>query len=348
MDRKERTAVVFTAAIVGGHELMTVAHIKKYQKKGFDITCYVPRNNHKLKKILSEKSIQYKEHGVLHKRLEIIHAFINPLFRKSAFKLLKELDGNFQRIILIQGDIELGSVFVNCAKKIGLKKVISYIPYAHSFRLMGSKFACLKDFLSRYVYNNCDKYITISKVFASDLRSKNTKANVKILHNFVEILTPGTVRDVDYKFERKKDTFVILMAGRVFFRQKGQDILLAALKKIATNKYIIVKVVGDGPDLAQLKEISLTLPKHVHVEFFGWQSNVWQHSRDVNTIVIPSLYEGVPLLMLEALKVNVPVIAPARDGMSDYLNESSLYRTGNRENEIQALANKIDKMIEAS
>jgi len=104
-------------------------------------------------------------------------------------------------------------------------------------------------------------------------------------------------------------------------------------------------IIGDGPDLEKLKNITQTLPDNITVRFLGWKNNVWDYSNDIDLILIPSNFEGVPLIMLEALKRNVPVIAPARDGMADYLEKKSLYEVigVSHEGKVVNLRKKIEE-----
>ncbi len=345
MINKIKTAVVFTASIVGGHELMAIAHIKRFLNKGFSLSCFVPEDNSQLKEILTNQSVVYDTHAVCHKRLEILHSFLNLKYRMRARHFLKKISANYDYIVIIQGDIELGSVLINEGAVICKDKIISYIPYTHRFSLMGSKFALVKDILSNIVYKKCNKYITISNVFANELKKRNSNARVKVLRNVIVNFNPENVRGSGYTYHQSENEFVLLMAGRIYFRQKGQHLLIGALKKINVNKNIRVKVIGDGPDLKKMKEMSDTLSSNVTFEYMGWKNNIWDYTKDVDALVLPSLYEGVPLVMLEAIKANVSIIAPARDGMLDYIPQIYLYKTGSEEEEIDALSIKLQDII---
>lgn len=339
MLKNKKIAVVFTASILGGHELMAVNHIKKFQKKGVRIYSFVPDNNDKLILLMKSSNLDYALHSVHHRRLEIINSFINVWYLREAFSFLKKISSSFDFVIVVQGDVELGSGFISAARKLSLNNIISYIPYTHSFKVMGSKFALLKDILAKYAYKRCDKYITICSQFSLDLKKKNPKSQVRILKNFVEKPVDFKKNFTNENFIKEPGNLIILMAGRIYFRQKGQDTLIKALKKIPPSIHIQLNVIGDGPDFDKLVELSKDLNENIKVVFFGWKENVWEYSSSVDLLVIPSNYEGVPLIMLEALKRNLPIIAPARDGMLDYLDEKSLYPTG--PSECQSLANKI-------
>lgn len=346
MLKDKKIAIVFTASIVGGHELMAVEHIKKFNRKGFSITCYIPKDNDKLKDIFEINDVDFILHKVVHRKMESIQSFINPVFVLDSLRLLHRVNKTSDEIIIVQGDIELGAGFINAAKLIGYP-IISYIPYAHGFDVMGSRFSKIKNLLSSTLYRNCQRYITISQCFKSEIISKNKTSDVKVFRNFVSAPPIQQIRGKGYFFGRKKGELKLLMAGRVYFRQKGQNLLIEALRGI--DQRIDVTVIGDGPDLKKLITLASTLPKNITVNFLGWKDNIWDYAQDVDLILIPSNFEGVPLIMLEAIKRNVPVIASARDGMADYLNKESLYDVVGLTDEakIMSLRKKIKEFSDA-
>ncbi|QDI17967.1 glycosyltransferase [Serratia marcescens] len=339
MLKGRKVAVIFTASILGGHEVMAVSHLSRYIKKDVRVTCYIPSGNSKLAELLIASSICYEFHDVRHNNMEIIHSFFNPrhIFRAAGF--LISIKEKFDFIFIIQGDIEFGSVFVNVGKMLGIKKIISYLPYTHSFRKMESWAPSIKDFLAKFVYRNCNSFVTICETTAKDIIAKNKNASVRVLENFVAKPRCSEIRGIGYEFSPSNETLKVIMAGRVLFRQKGQDILFNALKYI--DFPIELQVFGDGPDLKRLRELAANLSPNIKVVFLGWRNNVWENSRDIDFIVVPSRYEGVPLIMLESLARNIPVISPARDGMINYLTSESLYNTGSADFESRELSKKI-------
>ena len=306
-------AVVFTSNILGGHELMALEVFRNYSRSCF---LYVPNDNKKLVSELENRGREFFTHHVTHKRLEILHAFFNPLHMIRCMMFLRGIKKKHDQIVIVQGDIELGSVFILMSKLLGVH-VRSYIPYAHSFVLMGSRLARLKDFLARFVYLACNDYITISECFCRDLLTFNPKARCSVIKNYVA--SPELVPHCERKVE---DPFRLFLIGRVSFRQKGHDLLIAALKLIQKDEIqtgIEVHFIGDGPDLPLLKRLCLELPVFVKPVFHGWQSDCWSIAYMADLIVIPSRYEGVPLVMLEAILRHKPVLASNRDGMADYV-----------------------------
>ncbi len=324
---------------------MALAHINRFRKKKLHIEISIPSNNKQLHNYCMENNIEFQTHDINHSKLEILHTFLDiPKLIKTK-KFINTLIYKYDKIVIIQGDIEIGSNFLKMSNRQGIN-VISYLPYAHSFKSMGSKLGYLKDKLSKLVYRYCENYITISECFKNDIFLLQPKAKIKVLKNFVDSVPISEIRGVGYRLEKKQNSFNILMPGRISFRQKGQDILVKALCKIKHDN-VNVFFVGSGPDEKKLKELVKQLPKKINSIFVGWKSNLWEDANDKDIVVIPSQYEGVPLVMLEALKRNIPVIAARRDGMKDYLSSDYTYigKNNDKESESQALAEKIDEFI---
>lgn len=332
-----KAAFVFVSAIIGGHERMTINIIKKISDR-CTIDSFIPSENENLKKEFVFNQLNYQQHNVNHKKGEIVQSFINISYRKKVKNLLLELQKNYDSIVIIQGDIELGCCFLLMAHKLNIN-VISYIPYTHTFREMGSKFWIIKDFLSKFIYRLCQNYITIAQSFKDKLEFYNPKANVFILENFI-----SEKKDLNNKSAIKfaSQAINLFMIGRVSFFQKGHDILVESISKIE-NEFlpeceVLLHFVGDGPDLEKLKLMVANKLKNTQVFFYGWVSDVWDLDIQPDLVIIPSRFEGVPLVMLESLERNIPVIASARDGMLDYLPTSSLFSGKNDQDRINNLA----------
>jgi glycosyltransferase involved in cell wall biosynthesis len=98
--------------------------------------------------------------------------------------------------------------------------------------------------------------------------------------------------------------------------QKGHQYLLMAFaivkKEISTAT---LRIVGSGELLTQLQALAVSLGIEKSVEFSGARTDVKEQILAMNCFVLPSLWEGLPLVMLEAMAVGKPVIATSVDGI---------------------------------
>jgi glycosyltransferase involved in cell wall biosynthesis len=95
--------------------------------------------------------------------------------------------------------------------------------------------------------------------------------------------------------------------------QKGIDTLLAAAASVPTAHFVIV---GDGPDRPTLEAQAGALGVAGRVSFLGHRRDVPALLQCCDLFVLPSLFEGLPLAVLEAMAAGKPVVA-SRIGGTD-------------------------------
>lgn len=99
----------------------------------------------------------------------------------------------------------------------------------------------------------------------------------------------------------------IVCVGRFDVRQKRQDLLIEAFKRISVrHPDYILALYGDGPDEAKLKTIAGE-SKQVH--FMGKTLDVVSAIQDAAMFVLSSDFEGIPNALLEAMSLGVPCIS---------------------------------------
>jgi glycosyltransferase involved in cell wall biosynthesis len=92
--------------------------------------------------------------------------------------------------------------------------------------------------------------------------------------------------------------------------QKGVEYALRAFWHVAeAYPFAHFVVAGDGPQRRQLEDLagSLGLTKRIH--FLGWRDDSHAVLAALDVVMVPSLWEGFGLVMLEAMAQRVPVIA---------------------------------------
>ena len=52
-------------------------------------------------------------------------------------------------------------------------------------------------------------------------------------------------------------------------------------------------------------EILFSSLENIDVKFYGWMKEPWEEAYKADLILIPSRFEGVPLIMLEAINLNI-------------------------------------------
>lgn len=112
----------------------------------------------------------------------------------------------------------------------------------------------------------------------------------------------------------KDDDYVFGVMARLDF-QKGHEFLFEAVRTITKERDdFLVLIVGDGKLGDSLKQKVKNLGLTDVVRFVGYQRDIVSHHGIIDVQVLPSLFEGLPLGLVEAAAMEVPVIATAVDG----------------------------------
>ncbi len=100
---------------------------------------------------------------------------------------------------------------------------------------------------------------------------------------------------------------VVGYVGRLSLR-KGLTYLLQALRKIQREySNTVLLVVGDGEERRNLEMIAKK--SEIRAVFAGWQKDVLPYYAVMDVFVLPSLFEGLPNVMLEAMAMEKPLVA---------------------------------------
>jgi len=235
-------------------------------------------------------------------------------------------------VVHVQGFITLGLCALAACKVLRVP-MISYLPMTHRvWSLSPSLIALAHDMMNRYWYSLPDAYIVTSKRMQDYLAKLHgvAAASISVAEYGPSLPMKETV---DRNEARRRigvaDKHAVGVVGRVEFFQKRQDFLIRAVArhKACLGDYCFL-IVGDGPDLFKAKEMVRKSKLESLVHFLPWQSDMSALYPALDVLLIPSRYEGVPLVMLEAMAHRIPVLASAVDGMLDILPEACLFPSG--------------------
>ena len=300
--KENRTKIVFysDSPVFGGHETVTVAIINELNKRDKYDLHLLYRN---------EKLLESLAAGVSAHRLPFATNLPLPFLRNFNLgdisflkRKLKELNPDF--LIVSQGDMEFGTKGLIAGKMVGVA-TISYIPMAYSFREMRAKFSLCRDVLSNFFYRLPSAFITINE-FQKELIWRHSKKPVYVIHSPVDVEnTSKDYRKQEKIFDLK--CIHIAVVGRIVFKQKNQDILPKIAQEFAAIKQNVrIHVLGEGPDLNKLKRLVEKKRVSEVFVFHGWLNK--KDLREfimtkVDIVLIPSHFEGVPLVLLEAVSL---------------------------------------------
>ncbi|MBM9605725.1 glycosyltransferase [Desulfopila inferna] len=110
------------------------------------------------------------------------------------------------------------------------------------------------------------------------------------------------------EFSLSKENVVIGCVA-VLSRQKGLTYLLAAAKNILDQyPQTCFLIVGGGPLEEDLQKEADSLGIGESVIFTGWRDDAWQILTLFDIFILPSLWEGLPVVLVEAMAAGKPVV----------------------------------------
>jgi glycosyltransferase involved in cell wall biosynthesis len=179
--------------------------------------------------------------------------------------------------------------------------------------------------IDRLVGHFVDHYISVSDANARYLeREKGLPAEkIHIIRNGSNLNRLDVSRPIPQGIKQSLgfagDDPVLLVLGRLE-PQKGHGVLLEALPYVRSELPAIRLVcVGDGCLRAELEQQAEALQLRDAVRFVGFQANVADWFALADLSVLPSFYEGLPLVAIESLAAGRPVVATQVDGTPEVI-----------------------------
>lgn len=117
------------------------------------------------------------------------------------------------------------------------------------------------------------------------------------------------------------ETVTILHVGR-FDVPKNHAGLLEAFRLLReTHPECRLRLVGDGDLRADMEALAKEKGISDAVEFCGMQSNVYPYLHDADIFTLPSIYEGNPMTIIEAMGTGLPIVASRVGGIPDMIHD---------------------------
>ena len=144
--------------------------------------------------------------------------------------------------------------------------------------------------------------------------------NVTVIPNGIDI---DSARCVDRRAAVRRelgftDKDVLLIQVGRFQKPKNQDVSVAAMRHVLhRHESVHLLLVGEGPDVAQTKELAQQLSLAANVHFLGLRSDVTELLGGADIFLLPSSWEGLPISFLEACANSLPLIGTDVPGIRD-------------------------------
>ena len=172
------------------------------------------------------------------------------------------------------------------------------------------------------------KIVAVSDDLATILKKAFPAEKITVIENGIDIeaLTPYIKRQESHKIP--SSPFRIGLVGRLV-PVKRVDIFIETAKYLQEQFPTInaqFYIYGDGPLRSELEQLSASLNLQDTIHFEGHVSEIHAAIAALDILLITSDHEGLPMTLLEALALRIPVISHSIGGISKVLEKSKCNR----------------------
>lgn len=284
---------------IGGIERQIVYLVNGLSNKGFDIILYLYENTGDLLDHINSKvkTISYDR-----------KPFKNSKFLNSLYELNKTINIYKPDILYCSfWPLKRPTSLIGLLKKI---KVVLVEQNNTVEQINKKKFRNLHYIFRKYTHKYSTENIAVSNDLGELINSYyNLENNYKIIHNSIDIdfITNKSLEKVNHQWFGN-DIPIVIAIGRLV-GQKGFEYLIKAVDIILKNRQIRLLIVGDGENKAKLIKYANELSISENIDFVGLKENPYPYIANSDIFVIPSIHEGFPNTLLEAMCLGLPIVS---------------------------------------
>lgn len=204
------------------------------------------------------------------------------------------------------------------------KMNIPIVTTAHGWTPINNKLR-LYEWLDRRFLRYFDRIICVSDKIQNDLLDNGIPPDKLIrLNNAVDVSQYSRISSNGKShfcdtWKIPPDSFLIGTVSRLT-PEKGHKYLVEAFAKIIPQfPQVRLVLVGDGPEQGKLERQTRENGISDKVIFCGFQQAIEQYYSAFDLVVLPSIMEGMPISLLEAIAYGKPIIATAVGGIPDLI-----------------------------
>jgi len=183
------------------------------------------------------------------------------------------------------------------------------------------------EFLDALAMTNLDTVVGVSDSIFSKRRIKCLRLKPIIINNGIKTLAfeKGSFsREYPAITAKCGEKFQVLAIGRLS-PEKGFDILFKAIASLVSDNIpISLVIIGTGELQAYLSNLISKLALGDRIHMLGYHQNAYRYLHDFDAFVLPSLTEGLPITILEAMQAEIPIVATRVGEIQNLLDNGEL------------------------
>jgi glycosyltransferase involved in cell wall biosynthesis len=175
--------------------------------------------------------------------------------------------------------------------------------------------------LNSFFYRNVDFIISVSKASERDILN-----TFPFLSGKTEVIPVGLepiskIEEISLKPEAGFQH--IVHVGGFSFEKNHSGLLRIFQSVLKSKPNVHLHLVGDGPMRAQIEDEVKKMKLAQNITFYGFVNNPLAFIKAADVLVLPSIIEGLPGVLLEAMMYKTPVIAYNVGGISEIVTSQT-------------------------
>lgn len=183
---------------------------------------------------------------------------------------------------------------------------------------------------NNFFFKHACRIISVSKASANDFANLYPDYKKKIVTVPIGIESTHGTEKPDNKLEGKP---AIIHVGGFTYEKNHAGLLSIFEELIKDYPAAILHLVGSGPLQHQIESMSKVKGLKNNVIFHNYQTNALEFIRRADVLVLPSIIEGLPGVILEAFYCKTPVVAYDVGGIKEVLINNKTGRLVDKNNE---------------
>ena len=153
-----------------------------------------------------------------------------------------------------------------------------------------------------------------------------SRERISLVHNAIDLrrFTPAPERRAELRRELRRelqlppDAPVIAGIGRLNYQKNFALFLEVAAEIARSHPQVVFVIAGTGPEERALREGA-----GANVRFLGFVADTARLYDAVDFLLMPSRFEGLPMALLEAMAMRVPIVASRLDGIAEVIADGA-------------------------
>ena len=169
-----------------------------------------------------------------------------------------------------------------------------------------------------------DGIIAVSQAVKQDIiqRYHYLPGKIEVIYNGVDLDKFFKPIDRSHLASQSQPVWRLGAIGRLT-KQKGFDVLIEALAALPKEINWQCSIAGSGPQASYLNSLVARLDLNNQIKLVGLQTDVPKFLAGLDLLVVPSRWEGLGLVILEAGAAGVPVVASQIDGIVEIISHQN-------------------------